>query len=153
VIPDDIRRQITPSYARHKDEKPCVRRNLITIGLDPDSEIGEFYFEYDPTLIPSRSSNEQLEDIITPRLEGATTHDAGVWESPLGMATKFIHEVWGLPSTLICMTTTEGEGGYLCEKESGVVFDFDLADRSALIAGRLAPRWTSFYDFLRWYIG
>ncbi len=77
---------------------------------------------------------------------------SGRGNAPVGMATRFVRTVWETPGDIICLTTTEGEGAYLYDMTSGSVYDFDLADQSALAARTLQPRWKSFFDFLGWYL-
>jgi len=68
------------------------------------------------------------------------------------MTTTFVREVWGLPANLFCLTTSEGEGGYIYDAKTGVVYDFTLDQQSLLADGKLPARWDSFFEFLKWYV-
>jgi hypothetical protein len=46
----------------------------------------------------------------------------------------------------------QGEGGYLLDKDSGGVWDFDLGDREAFVAVRIPARWAGFFEFITWLL-
>jgi hypothetical protein len=52
----------------------------------------------------------------------------------------------------ICLTSTEGQGAYLYDINTEAVYDFELSQDGKLTSGELKPRWSSFFDFLRWYL-
>ena len=68
------------------------------------------------------------------------------------MGTEFIHEVWELPENFVAFTSLQGEGGYLLDKDSGGVWDFDLGDWEAFVAGRIPARWAGFFEFITWLL-
>jgi hypothetical protein len=68
------------------------------------------------------------------------------------MGTEFVHDVWELPQHLICLTSCQSEGCYLYDRNSGAVLDFSLADRELFLAGGVALKWDSFFQFLSWYL-
>lgn len=53
--------------------------------------------------------------------------------------TEFIHEMWELPEKYICFTSLQGEGGYLLDKLSGGVWDFDLSQHDDFVTGKTPP--------------
>jgi hypothetical protein len=112
---------------------------LATLDIPPDSEFSEFYRTYKITLFESSSSGEYLCDVSEPTNE-------------MAMSVKFAHESWGVPANFICFTSCEGEGGYLYDRNTGKVWDFSLANREDFINGKEQPRWSSFYDFMIWYL-
>lgn len=68
------------------------------------------------------------------------------------MGTEFIHDMWELPENYIGLTSLQGEGGYLLDKNSGGVWDFDLAQREDFVSGLTPPNWSGFFEFVRWYL-
>jgi hypothetical protein len=153
MIPADIRDLLRDrGYMPREGDTTAVRRTLVGLGIDPSSELGAFYMEYDPSVLLSAASYEQLEDVVVPVVEGQTPVDADPYETPVGMATAFVRNVWELPARFICLTTTEGEGAYLYDLTSGAIYDFALHQQNQLADGMLSPRWTSFFQFIRWYL-
>ncbi|MGC5699764.1 SMI1/KNR4 family protein [Pseudomonas sp. NFXW11] len=116
-----------------------VTRALATLGIALDSEFAQIYLACHPADFESRASYEVLMDIAEPSEE-------------ILVGTEFIHDVWELPQNFIAFTSLQGEGGYLLDKDSGGVWDFDLGDREAFIAGRIPARWASFFEFITWYL-
>lgn len=49
------------------------------------------------------------------------------------------------------LSTGEGEGSFLYERSTGFVFNVDWNAMRELLAGELAPTWTSYSAFLGWY--
>ncbi|MGZ0704132.1 SMI1/KNR4 family protein [Pseudomonas sp. L5B5] len=127
-----------PSF-RPRPDTAEVTRALATLGIALDSEFAQIYLAYHPADFESRASYEVLMDIDGPSDE-------------ILMCTEFIHEVWELPENFIAFTSLQGEGGYLLDKDSGGVWDFDLGDWEAFVAGRIPARWASFFEFITWYL-
>lgn len=127
-----------PSF-RPRPDTAEVTRALATLGIALDSEFAQIYLAYHPADFASRASYEVLMDIDGPSDE-------------ILMCTEFIHEVWELPENFIAFTSLQGEGGYLLDKDSGGVWDFDLGDWEAFVAGRIPARWASFFEFITWYL-
>ncbi|MFK3774207.1 SMI1/KNR4 family protein [Pseudomonas sp. NPDC089406] len=116
-----------------------VIAHLHAMGLCEDSEFGQIYKTYKPANFESRVSFEPLYDIAEP-------------SNQILVGTEFIHDTWELPEHYVCFTTLQGEGGYLLDKISGQVFDFDLGAHDAFVAGMVPARWASFFEFLQWYL-
>jgi hypothetical protein len=58
-----------------------------------------------------------------------------------------------LPQSHIALTSGEGEGFYLYNIEDQKVYDVNLGQPwKDMIAGILPARWSSFYEFLSWYL-
>ncbi|ERO62578.1 SMI1/KNR4 family protein [Pseudomonas piscis] len=127
-----------PSF-RPRPDTAGVTRALATLGIALDSEFAQIYLAYHPADFASRASYEVLMNIAEPSEE-------------ILVGTEFIHEVWELPQNFIAFTSLQGEGGYLLDKDSGGVWDFDLGDWEAFTAGRIAARWTGFFEFITWYL-
>ena len=49
------------------------------------------------------------------------------------------------------MSSIEGEWSYFYDKETDALYGVDWDEMDDLIAGKLKPLFTSFYDFLEWY--
>jgi len=124
---------------RPRPDTAEVTRALATLGIALDSEFAQIYLAYHPADFESRASYEVLMDIDGPSEE-------------ILMCTEFIHDVWELPQNFIAFTSLQGEGGYLLDKDSGGVWDFDLGDWEAFIAGRIPARWASFFKFITWLL-
>ncbi|WP_265531438.1 SMI1/KNR4 family protein [Pseudomonas saponiphila] len=127
-----------PSF-RPRPDTAEVTRALNNLGIALDSEFAQIYLAYHPADFESRGSYEVLMDIAEPTEE-------------ILMGTEFIHEVWELPENFVAFTSLQGQGGYLLDKISGGVWDFDLGDREAFVAGRLPARWASFFEFIHWLL-
>lgn len=127
------------SRFRPRPDTAEVTRALATLGIALDSEFAQIYLAYHPADFESRASYEVLMDIDGPSDE-------------ILMCTEFIHEVWELPENFVAFTSLQGEGGYLLDKDSGGVWDFDLGDREAFVAGRLPARWAGFFEFITWLL-
>ncbi|RBL67402.1 SMI1/KNR4 family protein, partial [Pseudomonas sp. MWU13-2625] len=104
-----------------------------------DSEFAQIYLTCHPANFLDRVSYGVLMNIDGPSDE-------------ILMCTEFIHEVWELPKNFIAFTSLQGQGGYLLDKDSGGVWDFDLGDREAFVAGRIPARWASFFEFITWLL-
>jgi hypothetical protein len=123
----------------HRVRRDAVAAALFNLGVPLDSEFAEFFFTYTITFFRSAVSDEELCDIAEPTAE-------------ITVGTTFVHEVWKLPERFVCLTSGQGEGGYLYETTTGQVWDFDLASRSDFIAGKQRPKWQSFFEFMTWYL-
>ncbi|BAQ72346.1 uncharacterized protein POS17_0652 [Pseudomonas sp. Os17] len=124
---------------RPRPDTAEVTRALAALGIALDSEFAQIYLACHPADFESRASYEVLMDIDGPSDE-------------IQMCTEFIHEVWELPENFVAFTSLQGEGGYLLDKDSGGVWDFDLGDREAFVAGRLPARWAGFFEFITWLL-
>ncbi|MCU1768450.1 SMI1/KNR4 family protein [Pseudomonas protegens] len=127
-----------PRY-RPLPESTEVTLALEALGIAPDSEFAQIYLACHPADFSSRASDEVLLDIAGPGEE-------------VRMGTEFIHEVWELPENFVAFTSLQGEGGYLLDKDSGGVWDFDLGDWEAFVAGRIPARWAGFFEFITWLL-
>jgi hypothetical protein len=112
---------------------------LNTLGIALDSEFAQVYLTCYPSEFKSRASYEMLCDIAEPTEE-------------VLMGTEFIHEVWELPQNFVAFTSLQGEGGYLLDKDSGGVWDFDLTHWEDFTAGRIPARWSGFFEFITWLL-
>lgn len=127
-----------PRYCAPPDTAE-VTRALATLGIALDSEFAQIYLTCHPANFLDRVSYGVLMNIDGPSDE-------------ILMCTEFIHEVWELPKNFIAFTSLQGQGGYLLDKDSGGVWDFDLGDREAFVAGRIPARWASFFEFITWLL-
>lgn len=139
MIPDDLRGFIEKQPGNvHRRDRAKAEQALAYLGI-PDGEFAQFFHEYAITLFGSDVSDEELVDIAEPTFR-------------INASTRFAQEVWALPERYVCFTTCQGEGGYLYDKGSGSVFDFSLATRDSFVEGRELPRWSGFFEFMRWYL-
>lgn len=121
----------------HRTHEGPVIEELQALGVPLDSEFGVFFLNYAITCYRGHASDVELVDI-----------DDGA----IRFGTEFVHEVWELPQHLICLTSCQGEGCYLYDRNSGAVLDFSLADREMFLTGSVALKWDGFFQFLTWYL-
>ena len=141
MIPKALRDKIEQHRSGDIDRTypDAVNEALEALGIPLDSEFGDFFREYAVTSLASPGDKAELRDLLEP-----TTQIMHV--------TQFVHEVWELPENYICLSSVQSEGAYLYDRDTGAVWDFDLADREDFIAGRQKPAWNSFFEFMNWYL-
>ena len=140
MIPEKLRFLIERQRGNiHRKNPEAVNQALEELGIPLNSEFGEFFREYVITGYVGPGSKDELCDLLSPTPR-------------ILLATQFVHEVWELPENYICFSSIQGEGGYLYDRATGAVWDFDLADREDFIAGRQKPAWNSFFEFMSWYL-
>lgn len=120
-------------YERIDSEK--VSKTLQSLGIEADSQIYEFYTNYMVCVSNAKLQKTDLNEV-----------------NMFVLSTFFIRETWGLPENFVCLSSVEGEGCYLYDKETGKVCDFDLADREAFLSGEIKQEWPDFYSFMEWYL-
>jgi hypothetical protein len=123
----------------NRSDRAAAETALIALGIPLESELAEFFLNYQISLFQSGVSDEQLCDIAEPSEE-------------IAAGTQYVREAWQLPERYICLTSAQGEGAYLYEKNTGKVWDFNLASREAFLAGKENARWNGFFEFLAWYL-
>lgn len=140
MIPESLVKLIeAQSDNIHRTRKDLAIAALKELGVSLDSEFAELFIEYKPANFKSAVSDEYICDIAEP--------------TPQIMAgTEFIHEMWELPENYICFTSLQGEGGYLFDKHSGMVWDFALSQYDDFISGKIPPKWKGFFEFVTWYL-
>ncbi len=99
MIPNRIEKLIEdPGYSI----RPNCRRGMLAVlqalNLDPTSELSEFYLTFDPSLLTSNTSYEQLEDITQPYDYDHEEPEYQPEDTPIHVATMFIREVWDPPT-------------------------------------------------------
>lgn len=136
-------------YRSRKDSVDSIVKVLSELGADVDSELAAFISNYDPSLLRSEQTSEQLQDALPVLEDASVEHEILPWETPIGMTTQFVREVWELPQDCICLTSTEGEGAFVYRSTTQAVYDFTLGDSSSIDR----PRWETFNQFIEWYLG
>lgn len=140
MIPDKLTSLVEHQKGNiHRTAPEAVDKELDALCIPRDSEFGQFFRSYVITFFPSDVSDEELCDLISPTPQ-------------ISAGTKYVHSVWELPERYVCLTSIQGEGAYLYDRETGSVWDFDLASRDDFLAGKQNPRWTTFFDFVIWYL-
>lgn len=138
-VPDRIRNRVLAMMGdvlRNNVEK--ARSQMAMLGVRPGSEFYAFFSEFTAVNLTSVTSDEYLRDVADPTPQ-------------IAASTGFVREVWELPSEYICMTSCEGEGGYLYSTVTEAVYDFSLALRESFLASP-TPAWPTFFTFLEWYL-
>lgn len=140
MIPADIQQLMAKQPGQvARGDATLVGPELARIGVDEQSELGEFFRAYRVSTIASSASTEELMDLLLP------SHQ-------VRDATEFARDTYDLAEGYVALTSGEGEGFYLYRVKSGEVFDLGVDEFDALEAGQLQPRWSNFYDFLRWFL-
>ena len=141
MIPVDIVKRMSEQPGRvDRDDADEAERHLRALGFRGDTEVVRFFRRYSAAGVMGTASSEELLDPAspTPQLEAVNA---------------FVRDVYEVPARFVCLSSAEGEGFYLVDVNTGVVFDVGVEDLDELESGRIDPRWPSFFDFLRWYLG
>ncbi len=140
MIPVDIEELMKAQPASFgRDDATEVLRELEALAVQPEDELAVFYVQYRAVNIHSRRTSEELMDPAFPTPQ-------------LASATEFVRETYEVGDEFLCLTSGEGEGFYLYEIGTGAVFDVNVGELDDLERGRLQPRWSSFFELLRWYL-
>ena len=121
-----------------RQDKKRAFHALSQLGVDPNSEFGEFYMEYQGSFISPRPIAELL-DIEGPAIPAIPDQ------------TEYSQDRYQLPEKFLALTSDESEGMYLYNKDDHAVYDFDLGEYKDFMNGKVPARWESFNSFLVWY--
>ena len=120
-----------PSYTKAiRAAQPETRKTLETLSLSQDSEIGEFYLNYGSLSAPGWYEILEAEDLAD--------------------MSDYIHEEFDLPERFIALTSHEGGGFSLMDRESGAVYDITFGEIDGMLAGDVEPVGKSFSEYLEW---
>jgi len=100
------------------------------LGVDPDTELGQFYLNYPPECVRGWYELNRVEDIRR--------------------ATEFARRELAVGPEYLALTGVEGEGITLYHRATGKVFDVQFGQFEALQAESLPPVASSFVEYLRW---
>ena len=140
MIPADVEELMKAQPAASgRDDASEVLRELGALGVQPEDELALFYVQYRAANVHSRRTSEELMDPAFPTPQ-------------LASATEFARETYEVGEEFLCLTSGEGEGFYLYEFSTGAIFDVDVDELDELESGSLKPRWSSFFDLMRWYL-
>lgn len=140
MIPSDVRQLMSQQQGdTSRSDVGLAQSALAQLGVKRDSEFWEFYSEYCVSAVMSSVSTEELMDPSDPGPQ-------------LADVTEFARETYELEEGFVCITSGEGEGFYLYSLAEASVYDVGVDELDDLEAGRIKPRWASFYDFMRWYV-
>lgn len=121
-----------------RQNKQGALRTLSQLGVDPNSEFGEFYLEYQGAFISPRPTAELLDidDTAIPAIPDQTDYS---------------RDRYHLPEKFLALTSDESEGMYLYNKDDQAVYDFNLKEYEIFMNGEIPARWETFNSFLSWY--
>lgn len=140
MIPKNLKKTLeNHEYIHPRRDKDLASTALENLDVSPETEFGQILLSYIIADVISDVSDETLSEISEPS-------ESVLW------ATEFIHSKWKLPENYICFTSLEGEGGYIMEKTSGKIWDFDLSERENFLNGEISAHWNGFFEFLEWYL-
>lgn len=133
-FPDDLRSWLASNrhegYASSLAGRTSeVASHLAEFGIPETSELGEFYLLHGPFTVRGWYALNEIDEVV------AATQLA--WE-------------YGAPSKYIALTSFEGDGVTLYDRNAGAVYDVERGQFGALERGELKPIAKSFGDFLRW---
>jgi len=111
-----------------KNNREQLAKHLHDLGIDPSSQLAEFYLNYDPCCVRGWYQLNRVESIAA--------------------ATAFVREFSGVD--YLALTGAEGGGMTLYHLPTGQVFDVEFGQFEALQANALPPIANSFVDYLRW---
>lgn len=118
----------------HHEIHEYLRKHKIPL----ESDFAQFVMTYSLDLVTPSSDFEDLMEVRC-EIEGLST-------------TEYVIEEWGVPEKYVALSSIEGEGCYLYDKETGQVVDFNLADTDEFLAGEIPVLANSFFDFMRLYL-
>ena len=111
---------------------------LRQIGVDENTELGEFYTKYRGGFL-SPEPRPELLDIAGPAIPAIPDQ------------TAYVLDRYELPEEFVALTSDESEGMYLYNRNNKSVYDFNVGQSQELVNGEIQPRWNSFNDFLNWF--
>ncbi|MGE1155806.1 SMI1/KNR4 family protein [Pseudomonas kitaguniensis] len=140
MIPEDLVSLLEKQPGSiNRTNKELALSALKNLGVSQDSEFGEIFINYIPAEFKSSVSNEYICDLSEPTEE-------------ILSGTEFVQDMWELPENYVAFTSLQGEGAYLLDKDSGGVWDFDLGQQKEFVSGLIPPKWSGFFEFIRWYL-
>jgi hypothetical protein len=120
-----------PSYASYLlANRSAVEAELTQLGLDLNSEIAYLYLNYGSGSVRGWYELNEIEQIRS--------------------ATTYAHLELDVPENFLALTSIEGQGITLFDKESGAIFDVEFGEFEELTSGKLLPIANSVSEFLLW---
>jgi hypothetical protein len=142
MIPSHIAKLCDRKNALRKPEDmDCVVRELELLNIAKDSGFAQVALRYDiGNLTTLGRSLEELIDLCCP-------------DEQISSTTEWVRLAWEIPENFIPITTCEGKGGYLYDRNTDSVWYFELAFREEFLEGKCEPMFDTFFEFLNWYLG
>jgi hypothetical protein len=121
----------TEEYLSHvRNNNAKTKEYLNRLGVEDDSELGDFYLNYGSFCVRGWYELNEIEDI-------------GHW-------TEYARDELGVPGKFIALTSIEGQGITLFDRDTGEVHDVEYGQFEELRDGNMKPIATSFDRFLGW---
>jgi hypothetical protein len=140
VIPPDVEQAMLRQRGEvERSDQAAAVAELQALGIRDGSQFAEFFRRFKVSAVSSGSSHEELMDLASPTPQ-------------IRNATEFAREVHGVSDRFVALTSGEGEGFYLYDTDTEAVYDISVKDVKDLVAGRVPPRWSDFFGFLRWFL-
>jgi len=140
MLPEDLKKAIRAHPGRVlREDVDDARTRLCELGVPMESTFAQFFCEFQGPF-PFGSWIKELLDVQ--RFGPSILH-----------VTQFVRDVYQVPSGFVCLTSPEGEGFLLYDMRTEAVYDVGVSQLDDLERGKLAPRWSSFIDYLREYFG
>jgi|GEM_PF-2320969 len=113
-----------------RSHKEATLKHLVGLAIDEQSELGSFYLHYGAFCVSGWYELNEIESIKE-------------W-------TEYAHEELEVPFEYLALTSNEGQGMALFNRNSGEVFDVEYGKFEDLKKGTLTPIASSFVGFLHW---
>ncbi len=107
-----------------------TREHLKILFVEEDSELGKFYLNYGSYCVRGWYELNEIEEI-------------GNW-------TEYARDELGVSSEFLALTSIEGQGITLLNRNTGEVYDIEYGQFEDLKEGKIEPIATSFNGFLEW---
>lgn len=163
MIPDKILTLLNErDYQPLSDEEQAIAaKTLRALEVDESSQLWQVYSKYSVHMLNNFDFTKRTEALcelvevisyFVDENKNVVPRATDLADTHIGSATLFVREVWTVPDNLVCLTSIEGEGGYLYDILTEAIYDFDLDQLNDLTTGQLQPRWKNFWSFLEWYL-
>jgi len=140
MIPAPIERYIDTLFGETKRvDRASAIAMLHDLGVPLDSEFSEFYIKYKTSCLITPKPLSELLDIT------------GLALPAIPDQTEYVYDRYEISEKYLALTSDEGEGMYLYNKDDRGVYDLYVRDIDEFIEGKTPARWSSFYEFLMWY--
>jgi hypothetical protein len=138
LISLSVRHHLATSRGRfERGDVGVVEDAPAELGVEPTSDCAAFYREFEGPFISPRPVPD-LDELV----------DFG---SSIMGSRGYFSDRYELGRNYLPLTSDESEGAFLYDVRTGAVFDFSPAEYDAFRAGRVAPRWGTFGEFLDRY--
>ena len=139
MIPDDVISYLESVADAHTEwaRKHAAKslEHLADNGIAPESDLAQLYARFGWSFRTRE-----------PRYELLAPDEISEW-------TSYAHDELNVPQKFMALTSNEGQGIILLDRDNDTVFDVEYGQFDLLENESLSPLSESFADFLAWYVG